>query len=265
MKLNPETNPLRSQALVASIARTSLAHSKPTAFIASLAACCLAVVAVSAAATDKPMDKSSKSSANKTVDIRTWKLDPATGWSVRTLVGKKVRGPSGEEVGEVENIVFGPEGKVVKLILSTGGILGIGDKNLAVKWSDVTVGPNYDYVTTPITAESVEKYGLFDGVPKKSGAVGPRQWRSSELIGDEVQLKEGVRYASVRDLIVSKEGQLQAVIVSPDVGYARGMRGYYAYPFHGYGYGWNPRNPHYNLPYGKADIADLVPYAYNKR
>jgi hypothetical protein len=44
---------------------------QPTALTASLAACCLAVVAVSAAAMDKPMDKSSKSSANKTVDIRT--------------------------------------------------------------------------------------------------------------------------------------------------------------------------------------------------
>jgi sporulation protein YlmC with PRC-barrel domain len=238
---------------------------QPPALTASLAACCLAVVAVSAAAQDKPMDTASKSSANKTVDIRTWKLDPATGWSVRTLVGKKVRGPGGEDVGEVESIVFDPDGKVAKLILSTGGVLGVGDKNLAVKWSDVRVGPNYDYVTTPITAASVEKFGLFDGVAEKSGAVGPRQWRSSELIGDEVQLKEGVRYASVRDLIVSQEGQLQAVIVSPDVGYARGMRGYYAYPFYGYGYGWNPGNPNYNLPYGKADVAELLPYAYNKR
>jgi hypothetical protein len=43
------------------------------------------------------------------------------------------------------------------------------------------------------------------------------------------------------------------------------MRGYYAYPFYGYGYGWNPGNPNYNLPYGKADVAELLPYAYNKR
>jgi sporulation protein YlmC with PRC-barrel domain len=245
---------------------------QPTAAIASLAACCLALVAVSATAMDKTaMDKSAMAktskSANKTVDIRTWKLDPADGWSVRTLVGKPVRGPGGEEVGEVESIVFGPEGKVLKLILSTGGILGIGDKNLAVKFSDVRIGPDYDYVTTPITAASVEKFGLFDGVAEKSGDVGPRQWRSSELIGDYVQLKEGIRYAYVRDLIVSKEGQLQAVIVSPDVGYSPGLRGYYAYPFYGYGhgYGWNPGNAYYDLPYGKTDIADLVPYAYNKR
>ncbi len=146
---------------------------QPTALTASLAACCLAVVAVSAAAMDKPMDKSmdksSKSSASKTVDIRTWKLDPAAGWSVRTLVGKKVRGPGGEEVGEVENIVFSPEGKVFKLILSTGGILGIGDKNLAVKWSDVKIGPGYDYVTTPITAETVERLACSMAFPRSPG------------------------------------------------------------------------------------------------
>ena len=45
------------------------------------------------------------------------------------------------------------------------------------------------------------------GVPETCWAVGPQQWRSSELIGDHVQLKEGVRYACVRDLIVSYAGR----------------------------------------------------------
>lgn len=223
----------------------------------------LANVSVLATASDKT-ERPSKASA-KTVDIRTWKSPADSGWSVRTLVGKNVRGLKGEEIGEVENIVFSPEGKVVKLIFATGGVFGIGDKNLAVKWSDVKIGPGHEYVTVPVTQESIDKYGLFDGVPERSGAVAPRQWRSSELIGDYVNLKGGVRYAYVRDLIVSQEGQLQAVIVSPDVGYARDMRGYYAYPFFGYGYGWNPGLTTYNLPYGRADISELRPYAYNKK
>ena len=32
----------------------------------------------------------------------------------------------------------------------------------------------------------------------------------------------------------------------------------------GYGNGWNPGNLHYNLPYDKTDIADLLSYAYGK-
>jgi len=217
------------------------------------------------AATDSPV----KTVKIETIDLRTWKLDPATGWSVRKLVGKKVKGPKGDNVGEVDNFVFGPDGKVRELIVSTGGFLGFGEKNLAVKWSDVTVSPDYEFVTTPITVESVKKYGLFDGIPKSSGPLAPRNWRSSELIGDYVYLKGNVHYAYVRDLIVSQGGELQAVIVSPDVGFSHGgglyTGGYYAYPFYGYGrYGWNPGNAHYNLPYDKTNIKELLPYAYRK-
>ena len=200
----------------------------------------------------------------KTIDIRKWKLDPETGWSVKKLVGKKVKSQKGENVGEVDNIVFGPDGKARKLIVSTGGFLGFGEKNLAVKLSDVNFGPGYEYVTTPITAESVRKYGLFDGVPKSSGPLAPREWRSSELIGSYVYLKGNVHYAYVRDLIVAQDGQLKAVIVSPDVSYQYDLGGYYAYPFYGYQHGWHPGNPHLSLPYGKADIADLLPYVYTK-
>ncbi|MDI1252493.1 PRC-barrel domain-containing protein [Thermomonas sp.] len=200
----------------------------------------------------------------RTLDLRSWKPDPSTGWSVKKLIGKKVRGPTGKNVGEVDNIVFSPEGNVRELIVSTGGFLGVGDKNLAVKWSDVTVGPGYEYVTTPITAESVKKYGLFDGFPKTSGPLAPRDWRASELIGDYVNLKGNVPYAFIRDLIVSEGGELKAVIVTPDVGFDHGQGGYYAYPFYGYQHGWHPGNAHYNLPYGKADIMELLPYAYRK-
>lgn len=231
-----------------------------SAAAASLAAVLCVAIAVPASAAP---DQTAKTVDVATVDIHTWKLDPATGWSVKKLLGKKVKSAQGEDVGEVDNIIFGPDGDLRKLIVSTGGFLGIGEKNLAVKWTDVKLGPGYEYVTTPITHESVQKYGLFDGIPKSSGPLAPREWRSTELIGAYVYLKANVHYAYVRDLIVGKDGQLQAVIVSPDVGYAHGVGGYYAYPFFGsHHHGWHPAHGHYTLPYTTADIADLVPYAY---
>jgi sporulation protein YlmC with PRC-barrel domain len=242
---------------------------RPSILAASLATGTLvtAFAGPATAATEPP----TKTVEIKVIDLHKWKLDPATGWSVKKLVGKKVKGPKGENVGEVDNIIFGPEGKVHEVIVSTGGFLGVGEKNLAVKWSDVTISPDYEFVTTPITAETVKKYGLFDGIPKSSGPLMARDWRSSELIGDYVYLKGNVHYAYVRDLIVSQTGELQAVIVSPDVGFSHGgdglyAGGYYAYPFYGYGYGhgWNPGNAHYNLPYDKADVKELLPYAYRK-
>jgi sporulation protein YlmC with PRC-barrel domain len=213
----------------------------------------------------------------QTVDMHKWKPDPTPGWSVRKLIGKTVKSSKGKDVGEVDNIIFTPDGKVRNLIVSTHGFLGFGEKNLAVNWSDVTFGPGNAYVTTSITAESVKKYGLFDGIAKSSGPIAPRDWRSSELIGDYVNLKGNVHYGYVRDLIVSKGGQLDAVIVSPDVNYAYDeygyAGGYYAFPFYDYRYGlgyghhggWNPGDQYYNLPYGKADIAELLPYVYARQ
>jgi hypothetical protein len=47
------------------------------------------------------------------------------------------------------------------------------------------------------------------------------------------------------------------------------MNGYYACPYYGYGMGYdyarNPGNDHYDLPFGKTDIAHLLPYAYSKK
>jgi hypothetical protein len=213
-----------------------------------------------------------------TADMHKWMPDSAPGgWSVRKLIGKTVKSAKGEDVGEVDNIVFTPVGKVRQLIVSTHGFLGFGEKNLAVNWSDVTIGPGNAYVTTPITAESVKKYGLFDGFPKSSGPIAPRDWRSSELIGNYVNLKGNVHYGYVRDLIVSKDGQLDAVIVNADEGHMHGEYGYaegfYAYPFYGYphglGYGhhdgWHPGDQYYNLPYAQADIAELLPYVYARQ
>jgi len=208
------------------------------------------------------------SAANK-VDIRTWTLDQEgrDGWSVKKLIGTKAFGPNRKEVGHVENLIFDPEGKVRKLIISTGGFLGIDETPLAVNWQDVKIGPDLDYVNTPITVESLEKYGLFDGMPDKV-AIGPREWRATELIGDYVNLQGGTHYGYVRDLIISKDGELKAVIVRPDIGYGR-MNGYYSYPYYGYGtgydYAWTPGNDHYDLPFGKTDIAHLIPYAYSKK
>lgn len=203
------------------------------------------------------------------VDIRTWTLDESAraGWSVKKLIGAKAFGPNRKQIGNVENLILDPDGKVRKLIVTTGGFLGIGDTPLAVSWKDVKIGPNVDYVNTPLTAESVEKYGLFDGMPDKV-AIGPREWRATELIGDYVNLHGGIHYGHVRDMIISKEGELKAVIVSPNVGWSghgHGYYNYYAYPFYGYGHGWNPGHDYYDLPFGKADIADLLPYAQNKK
>jgi hypothetical protein len=43
-----------------------------------------------------------------------------------------VRTPEGEEVGEIEDVLFDDGGKIAFVIIAAGGFLGIGEKNVAV-------------------------------------------------------------------------------------------------------------------------------------
>jgi hypothetical protein len=84
----------------------------------------------------------------------------------------------------------------------------------------------------------------------------------TELIGDYVPLKEGVRYGIVDELIFANDGNLQAVIVNPVSG-AR-VRGYYAYPYYGDQHSYNPGLVTYKAPYGRNEIENLQPFDIGK-
>jgi sporulation protein YlmC with PRC-barrel domain len=52
-----------------------------------------------------------------------------------TLTGDRVRNSAGEDLGKVEQIMIDiPSGRVAYVVLSFGGVLGIGDKLFAIPW-----------------------------------------------------------------------------------------------------------------------------------
>ncbi|HYH39278.1 MAG TPA: PRC-barrel domain-containing protein [Azospirillum sp.] len=60
----------------------------------------------------------------------------ATLASAEKLLGKNVYGKDNEKVGEVDDIILDPaSGQAKQLVLSSGGFLGIGDKKIAVDFS----------------------------------------------------------------------------------------------------------------------------------
>jgi sporulation protein YlmC with PRC-barrel domain len=55
------------------------------------------------------------------------------------LIGVVVKNKAGETVGDINDVVFQPGGQVTVYIIGVGGVLGIGEKNVAVPYSDVTI------------------------------------------------------------------------------------------------------------------------------
>jgi hypothetical protein len=78
----------------------------------------------------------------------------------------------------------------------------------------------------------------------------------SELIGDYTRLRGGAGYGRVSDAVLSREGKVLGVVVNRDIGWGGGL---YGYPFYGYGYGFDPGNNYYALPFGTAEEAARAP------
>lgn len=192
------------------------------------------------------------------VDLTTWAHAPLyEGVSLKDLFDAEVFGPNEDDLGELEDVIIGPEGKAQAIIVEAGGFLDIADTHFRVPWDEVEIASGAEDVTIPVTEDNVENYALFEGeyVP-----IDLREWRATELIGDYATLESGVGYGYVDDLIVSREGDVEAVVVTPGVGY--GVYGPYAYPYYGYPYGWAPGLAYYGLPYAEADIKGLEPFDY---
>ncbi len=58
------------------------------------------------------------------------------------LIGMDVYDTDGEKVGTVKDILFGPDGKATGMVLSVGGVLGVGAKQVGLQWSEIDIQPD---------------------------------------------------------------------------------------------------------------------------
>lgn len=69
---------------------------------------------------------------------------PTGEWLAHVFFGAKVQNASGEVLGDVNDLVFSPAGQISTVVLGVGGVLGMGEKNVAVPYSTLSfkVGPD---------------------------------------------------------------------------------------------------------------------------
>jgi sporulation protein YlmC with PRC-barrel domain len=209
------------------------------------------------------------------VNLQEWGYDELykSGWRAEDLIGADVQGKAGNAIGNVENIMIGPDGKALSIIAEIGGFLDIGDTHINVPWDQVQLTSGQTSVKVPLAEDNIDQFSLFGTQGRfnrqeaasmqqvSDATTGPRVWRATELIGDYVNLKSGAGYGYVDDLIFDRNGTLKAVVVTRDVG--SGPAGPFAYPFYGYDYGgFNPGFDNYTLPYEENEVGAVEPYDY---
>ncbi|MCD7059807.1 PRC-barrel domain-containing protein [Pelagibacterium xiamenense] len=231
---------------------------------------------------DQPGNQNGADTSNKSVTVlENWSYEGlySNGWSVDDFIWSgTVQGPNGDEIGNVENVIFSDDGEALALIAEVGGFWDIGDTHVSVPWDEVQVSADGQMATVPVTEDSVGDYAMFsdenwfsDEVFRQDSAqdvsevdddleAGPNVFKANEFIGDYAYLPEEVPYGYVNDLIVG-DGRIQSIVI--DASSYNGAPGYYAYPYETQA-SWDPHSRGYAVPYGESEIQSLDTFDYDR-
>src|SRR5215468_2417627 len=156
------------------------------------------------------------------------------------LIGRNVVNTNGDTVGEIDSVVIDQSGKVRYVIVGVGGFLGIGKKDVALAWSDMTISDNGEGVTTNATKdqlkalpehkfpESVKPGTVYSydeavksnptlGSPEQTApATGAVAIRASKLVGAIVENAKGEKIGEVHEVVLDADGKTEGLVI--DVG-----------------------------------------------
>jgi hypothetical protein len=58
-----------------------------------------------------------------------------------SMLGKQVKGPNGEHLGLIVDVLVGPDGRPRAAVIDFGGFLGVGSRKIAIDWKALDFGP----------------------------------------------------------------------------------------------------------------------------
>lgn len=74
------------------------------------------------------------------------------------VLGARVTSPEGESIGSIEDLILDQEdGSVNAAVVSVGGFLGFGAKQIAVEWSELDINYDGNEITLDITRDEAEQ------------------------------------------------------------------------------------------------------------
>jgi sporulation protein YlmC with PRC-barrel domain len=71
------------------------------------------------------------------------------------LIGTNIKNAQNETVGEVKSVALGQDGKAEAVIVSVGGFLGVGEREVAIAWKDLTIADGGNVVTIKMTKDQL--------------------------------------------------------------------------------------------------------------
>lgn len=202
------------------------------------------------------ISKTQQSVGTGQVSVASWdEAHLRNGFSAERLLGMDVRGSNQKTIGEVRDILFTRDARVQALIVSAGGVLGVGDTSYRVPWHEARFDEGMKHVSVPISNQNVERFRW--GADKVQ--VRANELRAREVMQTTLVLRGDTRYGEVDDLIIGRDGRVKALVVSSVVT-AYGQKRY-AFPFSG-DLSYRLERKELMLPYTAEQLASLRPFDY---
>jgi sporulation protein YlmC with PRC-barrel domain len=91
-------------------------------------------------------------------------------WRSTKLVGLNVYNDADEKIGDINDLILGSDGRITSAVIGVGGFLGMGEKLVAVPFSDLKFGRDANgnaRVSLASTKEALEKAPDFKYVTEK--------------------------------------------------------------------------------------------------
>lgn len=145
---------------------------------------------------------------------------------VSKLIGRSVKTRSGEDVGEVDDLIAMPGRDATPVVvLSVGGVLGVGEKQYATSFDKLSMRGDGDELVLDATRDEVAETPAFDYRARmgersvQPGVVGPTTANSiGQLLGATLVDESGETLGEVEDLVVSTGAAGTRAIVVPEGG-----------------------------------------------
>ena len=79
-----------------------------------------------------------------------------TGADAKKLIGRNIKNPQNDTIGEIESVYINADGKVDSVIAGVGGFLGMGERLVRLAWKDLQISDNGEKVVVNMTKDQLK-------------------------------------------------------------------------------------------------------------
>lgn len=158
--------------------------------------------------------------------------DGTSGWRLSTLLDAKVvaTGHPEDERGAVKDMLFGPDGRILAVLITAGGHLGIGEMTFSIPWNRAVFSAELDRLMVDfdqvrlapfspfggvhrIEREEVDRFVRFEARPLETG---PGLRKATDLLGSPLPAGHDGEPAVLADFLIAPDRGIAVALAAPE-------------------------------------------------